>query len=441
MERGGMWKVRGLAEACVWWLIVGGCSVRPSTTPPADTDDGASDSDPAAVDTDVPAVGCAPGSWDAASEYGGPADEVNALYVDPLGDDLADGSVEQPLATVEAALVRARLEGRETILLQPGVYETAGLLLNGDVGIEIRGCGPDQVVLRGPEDDPVLLVSGVSGSVDDPVVLAGFRIEGGRRALFVWQQSQVVIDEVQVADAREVGVVFEGGDTVVRARELSVFDTEPVEGVGYGVLVSGAVVTLEGGEVSGSTGVGVLVHAADAVSLHDLTVLDTSAGGDRLGRAVQVQGASGAVDLVDCVLDGQQDVGLMSLGTAALVVRGLAIRRTAAGLVEGAATGDGIVVAQGMSPDPELVGLYEARLEDNTVEEAARAGILVADVSVFSTGNVVRQAGLVVEGGSVFAQGAAVVELTSEPVPHLVNDLARTSLVVDLADASATVVP
>lgn len=76
----------------------------------------------------------------------------NVIYVSPDGRDSADGSASRPMASIEAAQIRARgIEGPCTIMLRGGEYRLSRTLVltPEDNGLTIKGCAGEKATVKG----------------------------------------------------------------------------------------------------------------------------------------------------------------------------------------------------------------------------------------------------------------------------------------------------
>jgi hypothetical protein len=351
---------------------------------------------------------CAGGSWGAISDPGG------SIHVQPGGDDKGEGTAEEPLASLSAALELARSGSLRTIAIGAGEFPAALDLLESDSGLVIEACGEDETTLV-PESEgaPQLKVTAATD-----VAVTGLTLQGGDRPLWVWGGGELSVSAVTVADANWTGFVVDGPYTIVIAQELTVRGTRAVGGAGgYGAEIDGATVSWEGGAVLESTGAGVVVSGETAsLSLVDVEISDTLPDDEgRFGRGVQIQSyATAAVQ--DCLLERNQDAAIFSLLGQEVLVERAQITSVVESSGDG---GDGIVItgidSDGRELDPAS---FVATLTDNVIDNAVRAGVLLERVTATLAGNQVTSSGQerVAQEGAVLSGPDAVTEL-ADPLP------------------------
>ena len=432
----------------VLFLSLLGCSSEGDDDSAIDDDDAADDDatdddDDTGDDDDSSEPGappCASGDWGAIT------DPDNSVHVRVDGsDEDGDGTAANPLATMQAALdVTREREDHKRIAVGPGVFETFLAIQldpedadpdNTDSGLSIEGCSEDETILV-PLDQaaPVVFVHQATD-----VRLSGFTIDGGRRALLIWDGASVDLDFVAVKNSARIGILFGGWETIVAASHLTVEDTQleiddyGVE-YGYGIAIQEATVELTDSSVSGSHRVGILVDGAPA-SLERVLVDGTQPGTDgSLGRGIQIQNVSNAqlIDLDIGSITPNSDAGLFSQSTLWLQVENTRVYSTAAADFEVGGTpcsgeacpGDGIVVNQGGEGNDPAV--YSNYLYDNVVDGAVRAGIVVESVVADVDGNQTTGCGVTddLTGESIFVQGDVETD-AGDPVITGADDVAE----------------
>lgn len=402
-----------------WLLLIASCTKDPgeTDTDPPDTDD--------TDDTGVDAGPCASG-WGAITD-------TDAVHVRADGDDAGDGTIDAPVATLDAALVIVRAGGPKRIAVGPGTFPTSLSLAHdlgagvSDDGLAIQGCSPEETTFEASDPEaPVLKATAVEG-----LTLAGFATSGGRRAIWLWQGADVAMSDVTIRGAERLGLCMDGSITALTAENLSVTDTVSDDGAfGYGISVQGSTIAMTGGEVSGSQGVGIFADFA-VVDLDGVTVSGTTADTDgRFGRGVQLQGLT-AGTLTNLVLSDNRDAALYASQALDTTVSGLTISSTSAiTLDSGSTTGDGIVITQGdAGEDPAT---YQVTVEDNHIAGSSRAAIVLEGVTAAVSGNVATDNGYSVDGTSIVAQDGAVVSGSDAVfVTTSALEVEHTALVVD----------
>lgn len=358
-----------------------------------------------------PSSPCATGTW------GQLVDPEGAVHVRADGDDAATGTYDAPVATLGVALDLARA-GAHAIAVGPGTWTEVELELLHDAGdgltddgLVIQGC-PGETSLAPPEGGTLARVGGAIG-----VVLAGFDVAGGTRPLWIWNGAGVELYDLSLADASGAGVVIDGHETVVIARNVTVEDVEVAAlsrgNAGYGVVVIAATADFTDVRVSGAHGAGML-FAGDALwpdasryALTRVSVSDVQPDTNgRYGRGIQVQDAiSATLDTVD--VDRVFDAGIFILQPALAALTGVGVGTVDPGLADDGSTttGDGVVITgdpDGKSNvDPST---YTAIVDGSTIAGANRVGLLVDHAAVDADGNTV--SGL---GGDIVSQSEAVM--------------------------------
>ena len=99
----------------------------------------------------------------------------DTVIVDPLGDDLNDGTPERPVRSIARAMALVSRGDRHTVWLRKGIYRLAEpVVLTATMGgISILGCSGAPVVLDGQATSPALVLSAVRD-----VVVAGLTFMG-----------------------------------------------------------------------------------------------------------------------------------------------------------------------------------------------------------------------------------------------------------------------
>ena len=359
--------------------------------------------------TTAPAGPCADGGW------GAIADPEGAVHVRADGSDDGDGSVDAPVATLDAGLALSRAGGTRPIAVGPGTFDAALVLTDdsgdgaSDDGLVLQGCGSAETVLTGDATDS--LIRGVD--VQD-LVLAGLGFDGGRRTLWLRAGTTAVVDDLALTGATRLGLVIDGSSTLVDATALTIADTvaetlSSGASMGYGVSVDGGTLALRDSTISGSTGVGILATFAN-LELDGVTVSDTLAGDDgTLGRGVQLQELSQGV-LTSVTLTDHVDAALFATRAVDLQVQDLVITTVAAGVVPGHSdtTGDGLVVTQGADGDSDPAD-FTASLHGVSIASTDRAAVVLDGVTADLDDHTHTDNGLVIDGSSTLTQGDTVV--------------------------------
>lgn len=357
---------------------------------------------------------CGDGTW------GDLTAPTSAIHVRADGDDAADGSLDAPVATLEAALTLSRARSSDkTIFVGPGTYSVTELTITDDAGdgatddgLTIDACADEVTLEAGDDGSPVVRVSAASD-----VTLARLDLVGGTRSLFIWNGAIVTLHKINIKEGRYAGLVIGGHETLVGGEHNSVSDTSgssddlgaEAEG-GFGIGISGATVNFTQTFVRNARVAGVFVDsdARDGgVAFEDLTVEGTSADAEgRYGRGVHAQDVA-SLTLTDCTLTDNQDAGVFVLQASEVSLIGVAVDATAAGVVPDSdeTSGDGIVITS-VDETGDLFNPadFDATLDGNTVTTAARAGILLEGVEATADGNSASG-----DGEDLVMQGDAIV--------------------------------
>lgn len=404
------------------WLLIAGLlagGVGCETADPDDDDDIAGDDDDDDDDDTQPPPSspCAGGDED----WGQITDPEHSIHVRADGsDEDGDGTAANPLASVGAALLLSREEGQPgRIAIGPGTYSTdieIELNVGGDVtddGLAVEGCSVEEVVLEAADTgDAVIKVTGATG-----VRLAGFAVEGGRRALTIWQGADVTVEYVSVRQSARLGIIIGGWESVASLNHVEVSDTimetDGLVDYGYGISVQEGTATMTDVLVEGSTTVGILGSAAD-LTMTRVTVQDTLPNGyGFMGRGLQLHALSMAV-MDECAFTRNLDAGVHSESSVWLEMNDSTVTDTGYGALPGdpecqgaACPGEGVVVTQGGENfDPAS---FTTLLAGNEITGCQRAGIVIEDVSVDLSGNVAGADNGLADGGtSIYIQGDAI---------------------------------
>lgn len=286
-----------------------------------------------------------------------------------------------------------------------------------------------------------------SGTTD--VHVHDLTVSGGRRGIIVRGEAgsamedtirvadPVVLERVSVEESERIGVIVDGAFTVASLLDVSVDDVQAEGGeYGWGIAVQSraffaddvpAATVLEGVEVHGAQGVGVLIDAA-WVDLSDVTVEDTDPVDGILGRGFQLQSRSwGILDGVVATGNGDAAMHLHKPGRegpegyTAVTIQDSQLVATALSDVPGNAgeeAAEGLSTSQGaIGGDVEdyVVVLDGVELSGNLRAQLVADGITVA----LSPNNIFGKGGAYI----VVAQGGAVVEgLDGDDLPEVYAD-------------------
>lgn len=360
---------------------------------------------------------CASGDW---GYIRTPA--LGTLHVRANGNDrTGDGSLARPFASVERAVdeARTRLPDERWIAVGPGTFKTSLSLDSAqDDGLMIQGCGPQETILRGWGQQHVVDVS-----TNIAVELTGLGLRQGAYTLTLRDGANVVVDAVDIDQAKQRALRVEGADTLAMLQNVNVSTVLKASSCGWGVDVRDAMLLWFGGSVEDTRALGIFADNADLV-LDDVFVKDTRVHSDgTLGRGLHAQRSFTVV--TDSVFQGNHDAALFLLDPRGGVISRIVIDQPGAGIVKpgGPTTGDGIVVrGQG--------GTEVVHLVDNYVEDAPRAALLLDDMRAALQGNTGFGTGLFpLYGAHAFRQGLAqvagpdapgVLDISASPEP--IND-------------------
>lgn len=372
-------------------------------------------------------------------EAWGAAPDGGRIHVDAAAPDGGDGTIDAPFAWLERAelvdgvdpvdsgLEAARALGIRQVVLAAGEYPGSVHLDNTpaawlDSELEIVGCGRDATELVGiwetqlqvlpdgtqVEVDVLQPALDISGDTTRDLVVRDLAVRGGRRGILVRDRAgslgAIVVERVDVLESVRLGILVDGGGTVVELRDVRVEDVvEEPGGFGWGISVQAGVffpedapapVLLERTEVVQAQGLGILVDAS-WVQMDEVTVRDTLPAGGLLGRGVQLQNRSWG-DLTGLVATGNSDAALhlhmpgrlLDTGLAPVAVRGSTLGATTPADVDLDGTGQ---AADGLSASRALEAYqtdeFLVTVEDTDFEGNPRTHVLAEGVQVEITGN------------------------------------------------------
>ncbi len=417
-------------QLAMWALLMGlalpACKDKEdSGQDPEDTSPGTEDTDPgtedSAADTgdsgDIFVPPCADGGWGFISE------PESAIHVSAEGSAKGDGSMEEPLLDLEAALALTRKRKKDKrIAIWPGVY-TGNLTLSheeGDDDTAIQGCSADEVFIdAADEEESVVKVTEATG-----VVLEGVCSRGGTRSIQVWSAAQADLLNLRVEESIEAGLVIHGNSVVATIENVEVHSTVTTDdGFGYGIAFQeGATVTMSGGGAWDSTSVGLLIDDVSEVTLSEVTVDGTNQDGSgQYGRGLQIQEDAGPVSIADSTFSSNHGAGVFAMTALYLSMTGNLVDGTgASGIPDSSSgSGDGVVVTRGEGNlDPAY---YVGMLDGNTVSGSDRAGIVLDGVTVEVSANTVSDSGyaIVSQGPADVSGSDTCTELTDEEALEL----------------------
>jgi hypothetical protein len=368
--------------------------------------------------------GCAPvGAACPSGEYANalPAD-TPIIYVDDDAAPGGDGSLAAPYAALSDVDFRAT--GGAVVALAKGSY--AGPIA-ADAGTLIVGACAPETRLTGVAG-PIMQVVAVNDP-GAPVTLRNLAIvDAPQMAVYVSAGRSAVLEGVWISGATDAGILVEGADASVTARDLVIAGSRPVAGMfGTGVVaLAGARFEAAGLIVADNLDAGLAaVGSQTTVSLTDAAIVDTRgtvAGADGRGIAVQ-DGASFTATRV--LVEGNHSFGVFATDTGTTVTLTESIVRATDPQVEDGLFGRGLDVESGATleasrvvvADNHDIGIFVAGLTSTaTLADAVISGTRSLPDEP-SAGMLVQQAGsltatnLVVEdnqdtGIAVIASGA-----------------------------------
>jgi hypothetical protein len=390
----------------IWLLLASlGCrdkSEPPTSSPVETTDTGApgGDSDEPGDDTgEAPEPPCSGCLADAA-----------ALFVCAGGDDAGEGSLDDPFASLGAAIAASRgADAPGQIFIDAGTYDAGVALDAGDGGLQIEGCGSAQTSLAaGDGDNAAVELAGAAG-----VRLAGLTLLGGARGLLLWDSASAEVQDLVIDGGPNVGVLLDSGSGLI-ASDMHLLDpvADTAGDFGYGLVAQGgSTVYMDSGEVQGANTVGVLaLGPGTLIELVGVEISDTSTdAGGAFGRGVMVQDGASA-SLTDSAVYDSADAGVFAAGAAALALDGCTVDQVATSLDpdSGEETGGDGVVALGAGGGSAASSATSSTvsLTDTTLSNTARAGAVLEGVTVVALSEVsLEENGYTVDDASIFLQG------------------------------------
>ena len=295
---------------------------------------------------------------------------------DVEADVYADGSV--PLADLVAAYPDAR------IALAAGAWDAGLSLGRTNDGLALVGRCKELVTLTGDEG-ALLALDGRA-----TVTVAGLTLRGGLTALEA-VRGDLVVSDVDIVGALGFGILAVGDGVTVALTDVSITDTQPVDGR-YGRAIdveSGVELTAERLHLARNVDVSLFAVDYVTVDLDTVVIEDTLPAGPRVGgRGVEI-GAGSRLTATELTVDRSSDVGIFGYGAdTAITVTNTTIRDTSSS--DPAVGAAGIQVNQGAtlsfrggtvarSEGPGIVGdgagttiaVEDARIDENRSGVAA----------------------------------------------------------------------
>jgi hypothetical protein len=330
--------------------------------------------------------------------------------------ELEDGSAARPYTTIRAAIEKA--EPGAAIVIMSGTY-AEHLKIDKDLTL-IGSSDPTDADAAGveiaPSDEPF------TSCTDQPT----------KTAIFVCGEHDVTIRGLHVNGARAAGIAAKASRLTIEGSRIA--DTAKEDDkYGYGVLGSGgAVIVLQGSEVTGSAAVGVLVSDATA-SLRQNRIHDNLGAGVWLSRATET------VDVIENDIEANARFGVAVFGSNAVLTQNR-IQGTAEVLNE-PSTGYGVIGADLPATDGGANLPYGIELTKNDVSDNASCGVVLArnTLGFIVRANRVDNNGLAgrLGGGVLLPQGAV------DGAGNLIEDNEITGnrfLGIGIAGETATIV-
>lgn len=360
----------------------------------------------------LPPGPCGDGGWGGITWLG------NTVHVRADGDDLGDGSLAAPVASLDRALDLSRALGtsqKKAIAIGPGTFE-GGLTLDqaDDEWTFLMGCSAAETVVEGPDATrPVLDLA-----VNAPLGVKSLSLQGGGTGLRMRGGAIGLAQDIAVVSTGSAGIRADDRATIATLRDVEVTDPVGDQGCGWGIASNQATMLMIGGSVQGAQEVGI-GHVDSLAVMLGVEVIGTWQNGlGMLGRGVHAQDAW--TMLIDAHLVDNFDAGVFLKDPNFGVIRTIVIEFTSAGLTaSGGQTGDGIVIVGGNGTQVVLV--------DNIVYDSDRAPLVLEDANVFVKQNGGLNNGLysgAVKQGSTTATGpqaARITDLSASPI-DLVRD-------------------
>ena len=360
-----------------------------------------------ACDGALAALNCSDGTW------AGWESSEGLIHVSFWGNDEGSGGVDCPLASVQAAILRAKCLADTKVAIGPGVY-MGNLLLNQspwwgdgpaeDATMEVAGCGPDETFLAGQSlQRPIVALEGPSSvTLRDLTIGHPEYYSHGHSGLVIRQGSRALVENVVVQYSRMRGVSVVGSDTQATLRRVEVSD--PLHGWafgagGWGISSTDASVVLEDVAIHDVIGMGLFADRGrlEASGLQMSQVSPNAKGTQGYGVYLQHMAA---VSLVGCQVQGVTGLGIGLVDVVDGHIEGCTVDGVSA---TGHVSGDGILARQAFRAVPDREP-YEVALIDNTVHDAARMGIALWGLQVELSGNDAGDDnGVVDDSSSIFA--------------------------------------
>ncbi len=397
------------------------------------------------------------------------------VFVSPIGQDGASGSLDDPLPGLDQALALTRTGAAEAIALLPGQYAPSvlepTLSLSGlpmaeglgtDSGLILAGCGPEETQIIGRlynagdlihvvEAEPPMTATNPSALVltNDlhSVSIRSLGLQGGWIGLSirggVGTEGEVVLSNVRITEAiyTAIHVNSTQGSVLLRDVVMEEFIGDaPTFGDGLGHTLGMGLaaysvqqpwtqtemtIRMDGGRIQGALGLGMGVVAA-TVELVNLQVLDTQTTNGVLGRGIHLAETSAVLDGVE--IRGSHDAGIFLHDTSEVSITNSTIAATSWSTNPDAPeqpTADGLVIYGNpeFGPEASHISLTNTRFESNS-----RVGVLADGVTLQVGGGNVFENNLLPKDDSfpllpdddtVFFQGDALLEGVDGSPPGL----------------------
>ncbi|MFH2009930.1 MAG: right-handed parallel beta-helix repeat-containing protein [bacterium] len=222
------------------------------------------------------------------SPWGNIIDDGTTVYVDQTADATgADGTAQAPFVTIGEALAVVLPGGQ--IAVAAGDYTER---LNVHQPLRLTGRCAELVTIRGQwwlgdVHAPVTIAAGGAGTT-----VRGVTLTGPGEGIVLSGAQQVVLSQLQVVDASEIGIFAEGGAEVSLQQVV-------VAGCAYlGVASRGSTLSVEQSVVRSTR---------------------PQSGTGRFGRGIHAEcsssGACGSLRVSSCLVSGNREAGIIAIGT------------------------------------------------------------------------------------------------------------------------------
>ncbi len=341
------------------------------------------------------------------------AERPQFLYVDPSGSLSGNGTIGDPIQTIDAAIAVAAQGGDPVLIaLSEDVHQTNVVLDSSTADLWIFGCAPETTtVVPVDADAPVIGVRDTDG-----VRLGAMTIEGGAYGVVVAESAgrdaPIQLEDLVITAASDVGLVVDGTTGAGTAADLErvvVGGTTPGSGDrGWGVAVQEAALVAADLVISDVREIGLFGHLADVTVENGTVAAVASASDGTLGRGVHLQLlCSGALRQVE--IEDTRDAGVFLAAPQDVILGSVSVHGVGEAAIPGSqdGSGDGIVAsASDLGFDPTLMAVT---IDSCAVDTTDRAGIVLDGTAVEVDSNTVTNSVFMPGGWGIVSQNGAVV--------------------------------